>query len=62
MKQTFTLSDKVNIGDYSVEYANFNIYIKKHGSLVRCIEKKRDFNDLDYTRFIESVRGKLNKK
>jgi len=62
MKQKFALTDKVKIGDYTIEYANFNIYLTKNGKLVKCIEKKRDFNDLDYTRFIEFVKNKLNLK
>ena len=61
MKQTFKLIDKVRVGDYSLEYSNFNIYIRKNNILVKCIEKKKDFNNIDYTKFVERFKN-LNSK
>jgi hypothetical protein len=62
MKRTFNLTDKFSIGEYTIEYANFNILVKKNGSLVKCIDTKRDFNNHDYGRFVEKFESSHSKR
>lgn len=62
MKRTIKLTDKVTVGDYLIEYANFNILINKGGSLVKCLDVKKDFNEHDYKRFIEKFENSYSNK
>jgi hypothetical protein len=62
MKRTFSLTDRFTVGEYTIEYANFNILIKKGGSLVKCIDAKRDFNNIDYGKFVEKFESKYSNK
>ena len=52
----YTLSDKVRIGDYTLEYSNFSIFIKKNNSLIKVIEKGKDFNNVSYNKFVEQFK------
>jgi len=54
----YALYDTIKIGEYLIEYSNFNIYIKKNNSLIKCIDVKRDFTTSDYNAFIRKFQNK----
>jgi len=62
MKQTFNLTDRVVIGEYIIEYSNFNLFIKKNGSLIKCLEKRKDYNHIDYTKDINKIKEYILKR
>jgi len=62
MKRTFSLTDRFTVGEYTIEYSNFNILVKRDGSLVKCIDTNRNFNNIDYGKFIEKFERKYSNK
>lgn len=53
MKKIFKLKEKVNVKEYTIEYSNFCLFIKKDGNLIKCIERRKDYNEFDYTKDID---------
>lgn len=56
MIKTFDLSEKIDIGDYTLEYNNYMILIKKNKNLIKVVEVKLDFDNRDYNNFADKFR------
>jgi len=52
-KDQIKLTEKVSVGEYTLEYSNFTILVKKHNDLVKCIDVKRDFTPIEYGQFVK---------
>ena len=56
------LTEKYQIGEYVIEYANFMILIKKNDELIKGIPVDKEFDSNKYTKFIKHFTELYKKK